>query len=205
MKLIAVEGNIGCGKSTVLPTLAAELGFKFIQEPVDDPRFLELLDQFTKHPHDTKKRLEFQQYITKRRAELLKDIPDGNYLIERSLFSDLIFSQVNMLSMERPEGEYLGYYYDIIKRLEDYPKVDAVVYLQTTPRVCWERMKSRGRSAEEGTPLSYLSDLSRYHDAGLPQICREYGALLCRFDWDDFGGEEGPKRVAEFLRSMAIV
>lgn len=206
MKLIAVEANIGAGKSTLLPKLAEELGWECIQEPTDDPKFLELLDAFTKNPHDTTKRLDFQKYITSRRAELLKDIPDGNYLIERSLFSDLIFSQVNMLGSERPSGEYLSYYYDIIEALEDYPQVDAVIYLQTTPRICWDRMMSRGRDAEEGTPLSYLSDLSRYHDAALPQICRENHTNLYRFDWDNFGeGINGAKGIADFLRSVDAV
>lgn len=191
MRLIAVEANIGAGKSTLLPKLAEKLGFTQIQEPVDDPRFLELLEDFTKNPHDTAKRLEFQRYITERRAELLNDIPDGDYLIERSLFSDLIFSQVNMLSMERPDGEYLGYYYDIISRLEDYPHVDAVVYLRTSPEVAHKRMMARGREAEQGTPLEYLKDLSRYHDASLPQTCRNYGTKLLTFGWDDFGESEG--------------
>ena len=41
-RFIAVEGNIGTGKSTVLPLLAEAIGFKVLQEPVDDPKFLEL-------------------------------------------------------------------------------------------------------------------------------------------------------------------
>lgn len=187
MRLIAVEANIGAGKSTLLPKLAEKLGFKFIQEPVDDPEFLRLLEEFTQNPHDTNKRLRFQQYITVRRANLLKDLPEGDYLIERSLFSDLVFSQVNMLSMERPSGKYLDYYYDIIDRLKDYPHIDAVIYLHTSPQVAYDRMIGRGRGAEEGTPLAYLEDISRYHEASLPQTCREYGTKLLAYNWDDFG------------------
>lgn len=201
MQLIAVEGNIGSGKSTMLPKLAEEIGFKFVQEPVDDPRFLELLNQFTKNPNDTSKRLAFQQYITERRANLLNGVPDGNYLIERSLYSDLVFSQVNMLGMERPDGAYLSYYYDIKDRLKDYPQVDAVVYLKTSPLVCHKRMTERGREEEKGTPLAYLADISHFHDACLPQICREYGAGFLRFEWDYYGAEGGGiKGIADKLR-----
>ena len=206
MKLIAIEGNVSGGKSTMLPKLAEALGYKQIQEPVDDPEFRRLLGEFTKNPHDTEKRLNFQQYITKSRAELLKDIPDGNYLIERSLFSDLIFSQCNMLSMERPDGVYLAYYYDIKDRLKDYPQVDAIVYLKTTPEVVYGRMQHRGRQEEVGTPLEYLKDLSYFHDACLPQICREYKTRLITIDWDDYGESSGGiQGVVAQLRKHGIV
>ena len=177
-KFIAVEGNIGTGKSSVIPHMADAMGWTQIQEPVDDPVFLELLDGFTKNPTDTETRLKFQRYITHSRAELLKGLPEGNYIIERSLFSDLVFSQVNMLSMERPSGEYLSYYYDIIDRLKDYPRMDAVVYLQCEPHVSYQRMLARGRDAEAGTTLEYLQDVHRYHEAALPQICSQYNTPL---------------------------
>ena len=83
-----------------------------------------------------------------------------------------------MLSMERPDGKYLGYYYDIIDRLAQYPRMDAVIYLKADPVISLERMLLRGRSAEQGTPFEYLQDLHNYHNASLPQICREYDTPL---------------------------
>ena len=190
MRVIAVEGNIGAGKSTMLPELAEKLGFKFLQEPADDPIFLELLNSFTANPHDTEKRLEFQQYITATRAKLLNEVPDDDYVIERSLFSDLIFSQVNMLGMERPDGKYLSYFYDIKSRLKEYPRVDAVVYLKTNPLTAFQRMQSRDRKEESGTPLDYLIDVHNFHEACLPQICREYKTPLVTVDWNNFGSAQ---------------
>ena len=192
-KFIAVEGNIGTGKSSVIPHLADLLNWTQLQEPVDDPKFLELLNDFTGNPTETGARLKFQRYITETRSALLKDLPEGNYVIERSLFSDLIFSQVNMLSMERPDGEYLGYYYDIIDRLSEYPKMDAVVYLQCPPEISYERMLGRGRDAENGTPFAYLMDVHNYHNAALPQICREYKTPLITHA---VSREESPREIA---------
>lgn len=202
MKLIAIEGNIGSGKSTFIPELAKELGFEQIQEPVDDPEFTRLLQAFYDNPTNTSVRLDFQRYITETRAKLLSGIPDGNYLIERSLYSDLIFSQVNMLSTERPDGSYISYYYDIIDRLRDYPQVDAVVYLRTSPEVTYKRMVGRGRKAEAHTPLEYIEDVHRYHEAALPQICREYNTELLTFDWDKFGS---PRLIAAQLEERGII
>ncbi len=191
---VAVEANIAAGKSTLLPRLAAELGWESLKEPVDDARFTELLEDFTKHPHDANRRICFQKYITERRAELVKGLDTSkNYLIERSLYSDLIFSQANFLSMEQPDAMYMDYYYDIKRRLNEYPRISTVVYLRTSPEVAYNRLLSRGREAEEGTPLEYLKDLHNFHEACLPQICREMETPLLTLEWNDFGCE---KRVA---------
>ena len=193
-KFIAVEGNVGTGKSSVIPFLAEKLGWTELQEPVNDPKFLELLHDFTSNPTQTEPRLKFQRYITETRSALLKDLPEGNYIIERSLFSDLVFSQVNMLSMERPSGEYLSYYYDIIDRLKEYPRMDAVVYLECDPKISYKRMLGRARGAEDGTPFEYLLDLHNYHNAALPQICREYKTPLITHNVSEF---ETPNDIAQ--------
>lgn len=206
MRLIAVEGSIGTGKSTLLPKLAEKLGYTYLLEPVDsDPVFAKLLKAFTDNPTNTAIRLDFQRYITESRANLLKDIPDGNYLIERSLFSDLIFSNTNMLELERPDGIYQGYYYDIIDRLKEYPKVDAIIYLRTTPEVVYDRMVARSRDAEAGTPLHYLQELHLAHEAGLPQICRVYDTPLLTFDWDNFGGRHAVDSIVSKLADRGIL
>lgn len=185
---VAIEANIAAGKSTLLPLLAEELGWENIVEPVDDPKFTELLEDFTKNPHDSNIRIRFQKYITERRSNLVNELdPSKNYLIERSLYSDLIFSQANFLSMERPDASYMDYYYDIKRRLNDYPSISLVVYLKTTPEVAYKRLQGRGRAAEKGTSLAYIKDLHRFHEACLPQICREMKTPLVTLGWDTFG------------------
>lgn len=194
---VAVEANIAAGKSTLLPKLAAELGWEALQEPVNDPRFTELLQAFTANPNDSKKRIAFQEYITDRRANLVQSLPSNkNYLIERSLYSDLIFTQANFLSMHQPDERYMLHYCEIQRRLKEYPTISAVIYLKTNPDVAHERLLQRARSAEDGTPLSYLHDIHNYHEALLPQICRSMETPLITVDWDDFGCE---KQVAETL------
>lgn len=188
---VAIEANIAAGKSTLLPKLAAELGWEAIQEPVNDLAFTRLLKDFTDHPHDAGKRILFQEYITNRRASIVARLPsDRNYLIERSLYSDLIFTQANFLSMENPDERYMLHYCEIQRRLRDYPVISAVVYLKTEPETAHSRLVQRARSAESGTPVSYLCDLHNYHEAILPQVCRALGTPLITVSWDDFGCEK---------------
>ncbi|PVZ72130.1 deoxynucleoside kinase [Pelagibaculum spongiae] len=200
-KLIAVEGNIGAGKSTLLGPLVDALNevtgekWQLIKEDVDEnPEFQKLLAEFTKDPSA---RIRFQRFITNHRAQLLEGVDESiNYVIERSLVSDLIFSQANLSNMPRPDGEDICYYYDIHDRLETYPKIDMVVYLQTNAHVCYERMLSRARESESGTPESYIELISDFHDCLLPHICRDHDIELATMDWDDFGC---PEQVAAVI------
>lgn len=188
MKIVAVEANVGAGKSTLLGELVSELqlwsgeDWEVILEPVDsDPEFHRLLADSLANPDDADKRVIFQKYITAQRQELLRGLPEGNYIIERSLFSDLVFSQMYFLSSEMPSGQYLDYYYNIKERLRDYPKIDVVVYLDRDPKACQESIALRGREGEF-YELHTLEDLKRFHDACLPQIAREFNTKLITID-----------------------
>ena len=197
---VAVEANIAAGKSTLLPKLAEELDWDPIQEPAEDPEFARLLKDFTTHSKDPMKRIAFQEYITERRAQILRELPTNrNYLIERSLYSDLIFTQANFLSLEKPDERYMLHYCDLQHRLREYPIISAVVYLTTRPETAHKRLLSRARHAEEGTPLSYLQDIHNYHEAILPQICRSMNTPLITVEWDDFGCE---KEVADKIQNI---
>ena len=185
MKIIAIEANIGAGKSTLLQPLADELKqwtdehWEVLIEPVDeDPEFQRLLKVFIENPTLPDERVKFQRYLTNQRQDMLKDLPDGNYIIERSLFSDIVFSQLNFLDMELPSAHYLQYYYEIVDKLKTYPKVDCIVYLDRAPKSCLESIAKRGRDGEDGYSLSYLEDVKRFHDACLPQIARKYETPL---------------------------
>lgn len=185
MKIVAVEANISAGKTTLLDPLAQELSqlmgttWKVIREPVDeDPIFLELLQIFVENPDDADARVAFQLYITRNRQALLSNIPEGNYIIERSLFSDLVFCHANFLMTEQPSASYMSYFYQIKNYLQSYPKIDLVVYIDRDVESCFNACMARGRAGEGGYTLDYFKDLKAFHDACLPQITRQYGTKL---------------------------
>lgn len=200
MKFICVEGSIGAGKSTLLPLLAAQIGYVHLLEPVDqDPIFREKLQRFTSNPKCVHARNDFQMYMTNQRFELLNSLPEGNYLIERSLLSDLVFTHACMSSYEGTPEEaalHMESYRHLIGRINDYPKMDACLYLKTSPVTAYQRMLGRGRKEEKGTPLSYMVDVSNYHDAVLPQVCRKMGTKLVTVNWDY------PTDVTQLVQTM---
>lgn len=193
--ILAVEGSIGAGKSTLLPKLAEVLGFEFLLEPVDtDGEFKRLLGVFMNNPKCVHARNDFQMYITNQRADMLKDIdPNGKYLIERSLLSDLVFTHACMANYEdTPEdaAHHMDCYKHLIARLQDYPTINTCLYLKTDPVVAYSRVMNRGREEEKFMPMSYMRDLSAFHDAVLPQACRKAGTRLIVIDWNTFKDPE---------------
>jgi len=185
VKIVAIEANIAAGKSTLLVPLAAALtektgaNWSVIKEPVDeDPVFLELLQVFVENPHDADARVAFQLYITASRQRLLNNIPEGNYVIERSLFSDIVFCHVNFLMTEQPSARYMSYFYQIKDNLQRYPHIDLVVYIDRDATACFNDCMARARPGEDKYTLDYFEDVKAFHDACLPQITRQYGSTL---------------------------
>lgn len=202
MKLIAIEGNIGAGKSTILPQIAAALNATPLLEPVDtDEEFKRLLGEFTAHPDNVDARNNFQRYLTNQRADMLVGLPEnGTYIIERSLLSDLVFTHACMANYEHtPEAaaKHMDCYKHLIARLHDYPKVDYCVYLKTLPLTAYNRMRKRGRPEEDNVGLDYLVDLSNYHDAVLPQVCRKAGTKMITLQWDNPTSAEDMMKMLE--------
>lgn len=46
-------------------------------------------------------------------------------------------------------------------------KLDAIVYLRTTPDTCLKRLQKRARSEEAGVPLEYLKQIHHRHERWL--------------------------------------
>ena len=200
-QIICVEGNIGAGKSTLLPQLAAALNATAILEPVDsDPEFQHLLGEFTSDPFNVEARSNFQCYITAQRAELLNNLdPQGVYIIERSLLSDLVFTHAciaNYNSTAEDIAKHMACYQHLISQINQYPTIDYCIYLKTDPEVAYSRMRQRGRAEEMGLDLGYISDIDAFHDAVLPQACRKMGTMLIHIDWNT------PRAVTDLLPQL---
>ncbi len=206
MKIVAIEANIAAGKTTLLEPLAQELSqltnstWEVIREPVDeDPLFLKLLQVFVENPDNADARVAFQLYITRNRQALLSNILEGNYIIERSLFSDLVFCHANFLTTEQPSASYMSYFYQIKNYLKHYPQIDLVIYVDRDVESCFNACQARGRTGESSYTLEYFKDVKAFHDACLPQITRQYGTKLVMHDVET--GFACPNEVAKAIIS----
>ena len=203
-KTIVIEANIGTGKSTLLPKLAAELtkqtgqAWEYILEDVDtNEEFQARLKAFTENP--AANRVSFQNFMTDLRHNIGKNIQPGkNIILERSLLSDLVFSFAN----SQCDSDDDSHIQRIYQALQDYIAIDTCVYLKADPRVSYQRMLGRGREQESGTPFEYIQTISEYHDTVLPEVCSQYNVPLLTLDYSQFMPVE---RIAEAVMQSANI
>jgi len=163
--IIAVEGNIGVGKSTFLSHMKRTVYYMFgtkviyLEEPVGLWQNLagkDMLKQF--YSDQEKHAFEFQMLASISRLKLLQDSIKQNknavYVIERSYMSDFfiftrMLAQQNKLTPQ--QQAILNMWFSSISL-----KIDHVVYLKSSPAVAHERCVKRNRTGEDAVSLEYI-------------------------------------------------
>ena len=154
---IAIEGNIGAGKTTLVTKIAQDFNAKTVLERFADnpflPKFYEDQNRYA-FPLEMSFLADRFQQISDDLAQfdLFKDFIIADYHI----FKSLIFAKVTL-----SDDEYRLYrkLFDIIYK--EMPKPDLYIYLyQNTDRLL-ENIKQRGRSYEQEISAEYLEKINR--------------------------------------------
>lgn len=165
---VAVEGNIGSGKSTFLKYFKKSKSVEVLEEPVDmwkSVRGFNTLDLMYKDSQRWS--LTFQSYVQLTMLMLHQKKQKAPVkLIERSIHSAKHCFVENLhKSGLMPGVDYavLSEWFDWITKNIDVD-VDLIVYLQASPETCLERIKKRNRKEESCVPLEYLQRLHDLHE-----------------------------------------
>ena len=153
---IAIEGNIGAGKTSLATMIAQEFNAKLILERFKDNPFL---PKFYAEPERYAFPLEMS-FLADRYQQLLDDISQydlfSDFMIaDYDRYKSLIFAQVTL-----QEEEFILY-----KRLHemmyrDLPQPDLYVYLYQNTERLLENIKKRGRSYEKDIKGEYLDKIN---------------------------------------------
>jgi deoxyguanosine kinase len=154
---IAIEGNIGAGKTTLTTKIAEDFNAKTVLERFADnpflPKFYEDQARYA-FPLEMSFLADRYQQISDDLAQfdLFKDFIVADYHI----FKSLIFAKVTLT-----DDEYRLYrkLFEIIYK--EMPKPDLYIYLyQNTDRLL-ENIRHRGRSYEQEIPAEYLDKINK--------------------------------------------
>jgi deoxyguanosine kinase len=154
---IAIEGNIGAGKTTLSTKIAEDCNAKLVLERFADNPFL---PKFYKDQNRYAFPLEMS-FLADRYQQLTDDLAQFDLfkdfiVADYHIFKSLIFAKVTL-----HEDEFRLYktMFDIIRK--EMPKPDLYVYLyQNTARLL-VNIKKRGRSYEQEIPADYLEKINR--------------------------------------------
>lgn len=152
---IAIEGNIGAGKTTLTSMIAEDFNAKIVLERFADNPFLPKFYQ-------DNERYAFpleMSFLADRYSQLSDDLAQfdlfKNFIVsDYYIFKSLIFAQVTL-----QKEEYFLYrkMFDIMYK--EITKPDLYIYLyQNTPRLL-ENIKSRGRDYEQNIAPEYLDKI----------------------------------------------
>ena len=153
---IAIEGNIGAGKTSLCHMLADDFNAKLILERFKDNPFL---PKFYQDQQRYAFALEMS-FLADRYQQLLEDITQIDLfnqcvVADYDAYKSLIFAKVTLQQQE----------YDLYKKLfylmhKELPKPDVYIYLYQNTQRLLENIKKRGRSYEHSIQADYLQKIN---------------------------------------------
>lgn len=191
MKLITIEGNIGSGKSTLLKILKEKYKnnkkIVFINEPLlewqnmKDENGKSILENF--YSDNETYSFAFQIYafntILNNLLVEYKKNPKAIFISERGIVSTKkVFAK--MLYDNKKINQIMYNIYNhacdfVFNNISLISKIrHTIIYVDTDPEVCLERINKRARAGEESIKIDYLNLCKKYHDDMITNMKETY-------------------------------
>ncbi|XP_036417165.1 thymidine kinase 2, mitochondrial isoform X2 [Colossoma macropomum] len=166
--VIFVEGNIASGKTTCLEYFSKTGNIEVLTEPVSKWRNVQGHNPLALMYQDPSRwGLTLQTYVQLTMLDShLSTITAPVRMMERSIYSaKYIFVENLYRSGKMPEVDFavLSEWFEWIIKNIAIP-VDRIVYLQTSPQTCYERLKQRCREEEKVIPIEYLESIHNLYE-----------------------------------------
>ena len=161
-KFVAVAGNIGVGKSTLVNMLCETLGWQPIYEPVaENPYLADFyadMDVWAFHSQIF--------FLSNRlRSHFRLSQHDSSVIQDRSLYEDAEIFARNLYLQGHMQTRDYQTYRDLYETATQFlPAPDLVVYLRASVPTLMDRISHRGRDYERTIPAEYLQSLNDLYE-----------------------------------------
>ena len=155
-RYIAIEGNIGAGKTSLATQMASDFNAKLVLERFKENPFL---PKFYKEPDRFAFPLEMS-FLADRYQQLLDDLTQYDLFKENVIgdydsYKSLIFAKITL-----QEEEYTLYKKLFHLMHKELPSPDRYVYLYQNTERLLENIKNRGRDFEQEIEAEYLQKIN---------------------------------------------
>lgn len=163
---IAVAGNMGVGKSTLVQFMSEQFGGRPFYEP-ENPylgRFFKDMKRWSFHS---------QVYYLTHKFRLHREIDkmQGTVFLDRSIYEDAeIFARGLYLQKKMTKEEFKLYWDLYESMIECINPPTLLIYLTCSMKTLQERIAKRGRVSEKDVPIAYLRGLQRKYDKWVSEV-----------------------------------
>ncbi|HNQ11720.1 MAG TPA: deoxynucleoside kinase [Bacteroidia bacterium] len=149
---IAIEGNIGAGKSSLSTKLSLDFDKELLLEDFASKTFL---SEFYSNPERFAFPLELS-FIADRYMQLKDiDIQNKKYVADYHFLKNIVFASVNL------QNEELGMYHQLYLQMDSLlPKPELVVFLNCGIEKLQSQIKLRARAMENNIESNYLLSIN---------------------------------------------
>jgi len=152
---VAIEGNIGAGKTSLASLLAEQFNGKLILEQFEDNSFL---PKFYREPEKYAFPLEMS-FLAERYQQLREQLTKQD-LFKNFTISDYLFNKSLIFAKNNLQADEFALFARIFNIINEFlPKPELLVYLYLDIPSLQKNIRQRGRSYEQEIKDSYLSDI----------------------------------------------
>lgn len=167
-RFVAVAGNIGVGKSTLVTMLSERLGWQPFYEPVSENPYLadfyQDMQSWAFHS---------QIFFLTRRLRAHRQLLDHptSVIQDRSVYEDAEVFAHNLFRQGQIDERDYNSYRELYQVLTEFlPPPDLVIYLRASVATLLDRIQLRGRDYERQIAPDYLKQLNQLYDAWIARF-----------------------------------
>ncbi len=161
-KFIAVAGNMGVGKTSLVDFLCCQYGFAAVAEPnVSNPYLDDFYEDFSRYAFHS------QIYFLAHKFRLHKELERSEVTVvqDRTIYEDAEIFARNLYVSKHMSKRDFNTYMDLYQAMRmDLSPPDVMIYLKCPVSTIRKRIRARGRPNEQKIPLSYIRRLNRLYE-----------------------------------------
>ncbi|MFM8448830.1 MAG: deoxynucleoside kinase [Haliscomenobacter sp.] len=196
-KFIAIEGNIGAGKTTLCKMIAEDYGSRLILEAFSDNPFL---PYFYENPERYAFSVELF-FMTERHKQLQDELKQTN-LFQDNVVSDYFFLKTLLFAKNNLSDEEYRLFQRLFHILNaHFPNPDLLVYLHRPVEQLLRHIQKRARSFESEISADYLTQIQQAYLDYFKSV-HEVPILLIELEDLDFTtSASGYARILELIHA----